>query len=508
MKLSSGLWKIWPAMILAAIGLTLAGTVSAQSDPLPKTVRAPRLRQLSRVAMKRIGSCDRVLASAETDSLFILRGAKLSQLSLIEPYVEKLVGENESFVGQALEATFTQNGRIYVLFSSIQLSNTNHPFLYEIGGKKILPLAPLGLGHFSKDKDRLPGYIYKESLYVNGNGMLYELMLAAPAGSVWCWIELTTGRIESHPGWQLNYTDVAGRIAVFRYYKDEVSIPAFGIDIATGETAYTLPAKLKTPNARGSNLMPREVEIDPDEYSHDSVIGVSVGTRSFYRFLFPEDSHDVERIDASDTFAALHVRYSDIKKNESDDDDESLWVMPLRNGVRPKRVCYDVQDFAMLDGGYCVYSRRTSEDNWLQDTAYLYNFVRHESSALLDGLEPVIPPDLKSFFVEMEWEVKITPGFGRATNGRLAFADVRQFCYDKRDLKAHMGVLPKQTKLWKFFLISSQGNRYEIEFPIEPGNNNVFLHNQGALVLQIPHEVGGGSHLVLFQFKVPRENKP
>ena len=506
MKLFSCLLKIRTAMILVVISLTMAVIASAQSDGLPKTVHATRVRQLSRVATKRIGSCDQVLASAETDSLFILRGAKLSQLSLIEPYVEKLVGENESFVGQTLEATFTQNGRIYVLFSSIQLSKTKHPFLYEIGGKKILPLAPYGLGHLSNGKDPLPGYVNKETLYVNGNGMLYQLMLAAPAGSVWSWIELTTGRIDCHQGWHLDYTDMAGRIAVFSYYKDEVSIPAFGIDIATGETAYNLPTKLNSPKTEKSNLDTREVLIDRDEYTYETLSGVAAGTKGYYRGLFPADSHDVERVDASDTFAALHVRYSDIKKNESDAD-ESLWVMPLKNGVHAKRVCYDVQDFAMLDGGYCVYSRRTSEEHWLQDTAYLYNFVRHESSALLDGVEPEVPPDVKPFFVDMEWEVKITPGFGRATNGRLAFAEVRQFCYDKRDLKPLMGVLPKQTKLWKFFLISSQGNRYEIEFPIDPGpDNNVFLHNQGAVVLQIPHESGGGYDLDLFQFKLPRVN--
>ena len=66
-------------------------------------------------------------------------------------------------------------------------------------------------------------------------------------------------------------------------------------------------------------------------------------------------------------------------------------------------------------------------------------------------------------------------------------------------------MLPTHTKLWKLFLISSQGNRYEIKIP-KNLYDNVLLHNQGALILQIPHESNGGFDLELYQFKLPRKS--
>lgn len=503
--------------LFAIVKAHAAAAAVLPASPLPKVVPAPPVRQLSPATVKDLEPADQVIASPASDSLFILRGARLFELSLVKPFREKLIGEDESFRGQPLESAFTIEGRTYVL---LNLGDKHQPLLYEVGGRRILPLAPKD----ERSNVRLAGFI-SEGFHVHQNGMLYWFTVSgketpATAYSSWCWINLADGRVVKYPRWNFEHTDVAGHVVVFNYYRDgaegKIWTPPFGIRVANGEAAYRLTDRLKNPYARTGSLQPRAVLRDYT-YTRDNIIGVAVGRGSgYYRIPFPAEAHSVEKLEVSAAFAALHIRYSGDVDPEKYDADESLWVTPLRDGAPPRRAAYEVQDLAMLDGGYCLYSTRTQTQGWIRDEAYVYNYQRHETWRLLDGIATPIPPAERQFFVDTGAEARVTPAFGQRSlppdgpgrgRQRLALAEVNQGHYDKRRLGPYSGRLPTQYKYNEKFLISSQGNRYRIELAKQP-EDKVLLHRSGALVVQSERAAGaggGGFNLKIFYFSLPKE---
>jgi hypothetical protein len=510
----------WPCCIVALLAVASHAPAAGPEGP-PEIVRAPALKKIDVVKTVVLKPCDGVIACPELDCLVLRRDKMLLQMSLVAPYEEKLLGEDEVFAhGRFLKAVLADQ-RLFVVLNTFppgnspEIGDPGHPILLDASRKRIVSLVPEGIklvkggGFYLTDFDVAP----------QRGGMVIGLSYGGPTGSsprppnndpFYCWVNLREGTVKPLPDkFTPNYTEGSGRVM----FSGRVAW-----DVQTGMPVADVPDYRKTPcyyytgsykgTARG--LVLRE------EPGTDHIVGVAVDGKT-YTVPFPKGLQYANEVHAAKDFACLYIRQADGKF------EEALWIAPLDGKSPPRRLCRNrhiLMEFAVLDGGHCLFvSPNTGRGrDRTRHEVFLYNYAKNQMWELLDGAGglPALTEAEKKKYYSDSLVVGLTLGFGKSQRGPWALARLGHYRSDIRVFRADPHAPPVEARLpsrkWeKHMLISSQGDRYELDVPVAM-DQEAFLHNQGTLVLKTPAPNTDGQprdrregqfHLTLFRLNLP-----
>jgi len=472
------------APLLAFSFLTNAGSAGKAEE---KAIRASKT-----IGQRDLGVWDDVFACGAEEVVVLRRGKELFALSLSSSAELKKLAASPTAGTTRIIACAGSGDRLWLFLQS----DHDDPYALDAYSGKVT--------NFDIQRLIIPGSraTFIESYVMLRHADAALLMISGGegrprSGPLYFWMSLTSGKVVAFPiGWDLYQFSPDQRIAMFEkpFLKPFERRPLQAVDMRTGDLLAEIPDRSSTGvtpfNWSDTQRVKPVYRGRPESGYLDRFTGISLDGSVFPIDIELDKMHYLSVAKIKDGFAGFTLR------PEGNVGPNPFFHMPLKQKQNPQLVAPGVTDFALLDGGNCVFVTPGHGRKGGSSEAFFRSELEKSEWNVLDGVERL--PELDKVFVDkdyiMDWQtIRLIDGFGNHDSLALCL-----FSHDRGDMRANYkpveGKILERMMWRRAVIVTSAGERYMTDlFREGVPPELIWLHNSGKVITGKYHWQSTGS---------------
>jgi len=461
------------APLLAFTFLTNAGSAGKAEE---KAIRAGKI-----IGQKDLGVWDDVFACGAEEVVVLRRGKELFTLSLSSSAELKKLAAAPTAGTTRIIACAGSGDRLWLFLQS----DHDDPYALDAYSGKVTNFEVQRLIILGSQAPVIESHVMLR--HADAALLMISGGEGRPrSGPLFFWMSLTSGKVVAFPiGWDLYQFSPDQRIAMFEkpLLKPFERRPVQAVDMRTGDLLAEIPDRSSTGvapfNWSDTQRVKPVYRGRPQTGYQDRFAGISVDGSVFPIDIELDKKHYLSVAKVKDGFAGFTLR------PEGNSGPNPFFHMPLKQKQNPQLVAPEVTDFALLDGGNCVFVTPGHGRKGESSEAFFRSMPEKTALNVLDGVERL--PELDEVFVDKDyitdWQtIRLIDGLGNHDSLALClFSHLRE---DRRSDYTPVGGKILERMMWRrAVILTSAGERYMTDlFREGVPPELIWLHNSGKVI--------------------------